>query len=113
MDNENWKGKILLQGFDKEEIERIKKIIDKYERRLGRFSYKEIKLTLQRHKKGSGEDRIFLNEIKGLMKLERNLVYAETTSHEFFSAVEKVMEKLEKETKHLMKLEWRRRGRLR
>ncbi len=108
MTNGNWKGKILLRGFDKEEIERIKKLLNKYDRRLGRLGYKEIRLTLQRHKKG--REGIYLNEIKGLGKIEKNLIHAEITSHEIFSAVEKVMNRLEREALRLLKLESRRRG---
>jgi len=91
-------GKILLQGFDEEEIERIKKTINKYEKKLGRLNYRELRLTLQRHKKGT---RSYLNEIKGLLKLNKGLAHAEITSHEFYPAITKVIEKLTREAEHL------------
>ncbi len=99
MVNNKYHGKILLQGFDKEEIERIKKIINKYDKRLGRVDYRELRITLQRHKKGT-EGKSYLNEIKGLLKLNKELIHAEITSHEFYPAITKVMEKLAKEAKH-------------
>jgi len=100
MVNDKYHGKILLQKFDEAETERIKKIINKYDKRLGRLGYKELRLTLQRHKKGT-EGKSYLNEIKGLLKLEKNLIHAEITSHEFYPAITKVMEKLAREAEHL------------
>lgn len=110
MDNQEYYGKILLQGFDEEEIEEIKKILDKYDKRLKRHDYKEIRLTLQRHQKGEGMGKSYLNEINGLLKLEKGLFHAKITSHEFYPAITKVMEKLIQEAEHLMKLEKKRRG---
>ena len=105
---DNYEGKILLQGFEQKETERIKKLLDKYDKKLRRFSYQELRLTLQRHQKGEGKSH--LNEIKGLMKLEKNLLHAEVTSHELFSAVDDVIKKLEKEAEHLIKLEIKNKG---
>ena len=45
-----------------------------------------------------------------MMKLEKNLLYAEITSNEFYPAITKVMEKLGQEAEHLIKLEKKRKG---
>jgi ribosome-associated translation inhibitor RaiA len=112
MANGKWQGKVLLQGFEKAEIERIKKLMNKYDRRLGRLGYREIRLTLKRHKKGGVKGKSYLNEIKGLIKLEKNLLHAETVSHEFYPAIKRVMEKLEQEAEHAVRLENKRKGRI-
>ncbi len=111
-DDEQYAGKVLLQGFDDTEVGMVRKILDKFEKKLSRFGYEEIRLSLNRHKKGGANGVSYLNEIEGLVKLKERLLHAEITSHEFYPAITRVMEKLEQEAEHALKLEQRHKGRI-
>ena len=112
MDEENFSGKVLLQGFDDAETDFIRKIVDKYEKKLARLGYEEIRLTLQRHRKGGNTGKSFVNEITGLVKLKQSMINAEITSHSFYPAITRVMEKLVQEAEHKLQLEQKHRGRI-
>lgn len=96
--------KVKLSGFNLDEIEMsiVNKVINKYAERIAeRMRFDELKLDLKKERHG----KAFLHEIKGSLKVGKNLFNSQIADYNLLKAIAEVMNKLIREAEHKIKKE--------
>ena len=92
-------GNIILVGFSLEPTEMIvaKKIIGNYVKKIGeQIEYQDIKIKLKQTKKA----QLFLHEIQADVRVEGNVLAANATENNLYTALSEALEKIYNQAEH-------------